>query len=148
MLFRSLVFHAKESPIRTRAEVLSLVSSRFNSPDVVHSPAVRIPPNPGLLQRPRCTNGWADGMGVGNHGLGTRLSKMWGKLRKYPHQFEAVLSVQGYHRHFACRDFTGGGSFRARCNFGIARRGLRWRELSEHNETKIYLKYFGVTRRG
>ena len=34
------------------------------------------------------------------------------------------------------------------CNFGIARHGLRWRELSEHNETKIYLKYFGVTRRG
>ena len=29
---------------------------------------------------PRCTNGWADGMGVGNHGLGTRLSEMWGKL--------------------------------------------------------------------
>ena len=41
------------------------------------------------------TNGWADGMGVGNHGLGTRLSEMWGKLRKYPHRFEAVLSVQG-----------------------------------------------------
>ena len=29
---------------------------------------------------PQCTNGWADGMAVGNHGLGTRLSKMWGKL--------------------------------------------------------------------
>ena len=66
----------------------------------------------------------------------------------YPHRFEAVLSVQGYHGHFACRDFTGGGSFRAHCNFGIARRGLRWRELLEHNETKIYLKYFGLTRRG
>ena len=52
--------------------------------------------------RPLFTNGWADGMGVGNHGLGTRLSKMWGKLRKYPHQFEAVLSVQGYHGNFAC----------------------------------------------
>ena len=25
---------------------------------------------------------------------------------------------------------------------------MRWRELSEHNETKIYLKYFGVTRCG
>ena len=99
------------------------------------------------FSRPRCTNGWADGMGVGNHGLGTRLSEMWGKLRKYRHRFEAVLSVQGYHGHFACRDFTGGGSFRARCNFGITRRGLRWRELSEHNETKIYLKYFGLTRR-
>ena len=65
-----------------------------------------------------------------------------------PHRFEAVLSVQGYHGHFACQDFIGGGSFRARCNFGIARRGLRWRELSEHNETKIYLKYFGLTRCG
>ena len=71
-------------------------------------------------------NGWADGMAVGNHGLETRLSEMWGKLRKYPHRFEAVLSVQGYHGHFACRDFTGGGSFRARCNFGIARRGLKF----------------------
>ena len=29
---------------------------------------------------PRCTNGWTDGMGVGNHGLGVRLSEMWGKL--------------------------------------------------------------------
>ena len=35
-----------------------------------------------------------------------------------------------------------------RCNLGIARRGLRWMEFSEHNETKIYLKYFGLTRRG
>ena len=34
------------------------------------------------FSRPQCTNGWADGMGVGNHGLGTRLSEMWGKLRK------------------------------------------------------------------
>ena len=99
--------------------------------------------------RPRCTNGWADGMGVGNHGLGTRLSEMWGKLQKYPHQFElGSVLVQGYHRHFACRDFAGGGSFRARCNFGIARCELRWREFSEHNETKIYLKYFGLTRCG
>ena len=87
-------------------------------------------------------------MGVGNHGLGTCFSEMWGKLRKYPHQFEAVLLVQGCHGHFACRDFTGGGSFRACCNFGIARRGLTWRGLSEHNETKIYLKYFGLTRHG
>ena len=29
---------------------------------------------------PRCTNGGADGMVVGNHGLETRLSEMWGKL--------------------------------------------------------------------
>ena len=49
--------------------------------------------------RPWCTNGWADGMGVWNHGLETRLSEMWGKLRKYPLRFEAVLSVQGYHGH-------------------------------------------------
>ena len=41
-----LVFHAKESPIRTRDEVLSLVSSRSISPAKVYSPAVRIPPNP------------------------------------------------------------------------------------------------------
>ena len=99
------------------------------------------------FSRPRCTNGWADGMAVGNHGLETRLSEMWGKLRKYPHRFEAVLLVQGYYGHFACQDFIGGGSFRAHCNFRIARRRLRWRELSEHNETKIYLKYFGLTRR-
>ena len=45
-----LAFHAKESPIRTRAEVLSLVSSRFNSLDDVYSPAVRMPPNLGLPQ--------------------------------------------------------------------------------------------------
>ena len=36
------------------------------------------------FSRPRCTNGWADGMAVGNHGLETRLSEMWGKLGKYP----------------------------------------------------------------
>ena len=36
------------------------------------------------FSRPRCKNGWADGMAVGNHGLETRLSEMWGKLRKYP----------------------------------------------------------------
>ena len=32
------------------------------------------------FSRPRCTNGWADGMAVGNLGLETRLSEMWGKL--------------------------------------------------------------------
>ena len=37
-----LVFHAEESPIRTWDRVLSLVSSRSNSP------AIRIPPNAGL----------------------------------------------------------------------------------------------------
>ena len=31
------------------------------------------------FSRPRCTNGWADGMAVGNH-VETRLSEMWGKL--------------------------------------------------------------------
>ena len=41
-----LVFHSKESPIRTRDEVLSLVSSWSNSPAKVYNPAVRIPPNP------------------------------------------------------------------------------------------------------
>ena len=45
-----LAFHAKESPLRTRDVVLSLVSSRSNSPDKVYSPAVWIPPNPGLPQ--------------------------------------------------------------------------------------------------
>ena len=43
-----LTFHAKESPIQTRDEVLSLVSSRSNSPTKVYSPAVRIPPYLGL----------------------------------------------------------------------------------------------------
>ena len=47
------------------------------------------------FSRPRCTNGWADGMAVGNHGLETRLSEMWGKLRKYPHRFEAVFRFRG-----------------------------------------------------
>ena len=45
-----LVFHAKESPIRTRDEVLSLASSWSSSPGKVYSPAVRIPPNLGLPQ--------------------------------------------------------------------------------------------------
>ena len=32
---------------------------------------------------------WVGGWdGSGEHGLGTRLSEMWGKLRKYPYQFE------------------------------------------------------------
>ena len=34
---------------------------------------------------PWCRNEWADGMAVRNHGLETRLSEMWGKLRKYLH---------------------------------------------------------------
>ena len=36
------------------------------------------------FSRPRCTNWQADGMAVGNHGLETRLSEIWGKLGKYP----------------------------------------------------------------
>ena len=60
------------------------------------------------FSRPRCMNGWADGMAVGNHGLETRLSEMWGKLRKYPHQFEVVFRsgvsrafrVLGFHRRW------------------------------------------------
>ena len=51
-----------------------------------------------------------------------------------------AFHVSGFHRRW---EF-----FHVRCTFGIARRGLRWRELSEHNETKIYLKYFELTRRG
>ena len=43
----------RKSPIQTRAEVLSLVSSRLNSTDVAHSLAIRIPPNPGLPQLQR-----------------------------------------------------------------------------------------------
>ena len=62
------------------------------------------------FSRPRCTNGWADGMAVGNHGLETRLSEMWGKLRKYPHRFEPggsfgsgvsrAFRVSGFHRRW------------------------------------------------
>ena len=48
-----LDFHAKERPLRTWDEVLSLVSSRSHSPDDVYSPAVRIPPNPGPPQQGR-----------------------------------------------------------------------------------------------
>ena len=88
-------------------------------------------------------------MGVGNHGLGTHLSEMWGKLRKYPHRFVLGCSFgSGVSWAFYVSGFRRRWEFRARCNFGIARRGLRWREFSEHNETKIYLKYFGLTRRG
>ena len=32
------------------------------------------------FSRPRCMNGWVDGMAVGNHGLETCLSEIWGKL--------------------------------------------------------------------
>ena len=46
----------------------------------------------------------------GNHCLGTRLSEMWGKLRKYPHRFELggsfgsgvsrAFRVSGFHRRW------------------------------------------------
>ena len=49
--------------------------------------------------QPRCMNGWADGMGVGNHGLGTRLFEMWGKLQKYP--------PTNFRRFFRFRGTTG-----------------------------------------
>ena len=32
------------------------------------------------FSRPWCTNGWADGMAVGNHGLETHLSEMRGSF--------------------------------------------------------------------
>ena len=44
---------------------------------------------------PWCMNGWADGMGVGNHGLGTCLSEMWGKLQKYPHRLRRFFQFRG-----------------------------------------------------
>ena len=55
---------------------------------------------------PRCMNGWADGMAVGNHGLETRLFEMWGKLRKYPTDLRRsfgsgvprAFRVSGFHR--------------------------------------------------
>ena len=56
--------------------------------------------------RPRCMNGWADGMAMGNHGIETRLSEMWGKLRKYPHQFDLGCSfVSGVSRAFRVSGF-------------------------------------------
>ena len=47
------------------------------------------------FSRPWCTNGWADGMAVGNHGLETRLSEMWGKLRKYPADLRRFFRFRG-----------------------------------------------------
>ena len=37
------------------------------------------------FSRPRCTDGWAEGMTVRNHDIEPGLSEMWGKLRKFPH---------------------------------------------------------------
>ena len=36
------------------------------------------------FSRPQCMNGWADGIGVGNHGLGTHLSEMWVSYKRPP----------------------------------------------------------------
>ena len=47
------------------------------------------------FSQPQCTNGWVDGMAVGNHGLGTRLSEMWGKLRKYPTDLRRFFRFRG-----------------------------------------------------
>ena len=47
------------------------------------------------FSRPQCTNGWADGMGVGNHGLEMRLSEMWGKLQKYPTDLRRFFRFRG-----------------------------------------------------
>ena len=47
------------------------------------------------FSRPRCTNGWADGMGVGNHGLGTRLSEMWGKYESTPTNLRRFFWFRG-----------------------------------------------------
>ena len=58
------------------------------------------------FSRPRCTNGWADGMAVGNHGLETHLSEMWVKLRKYPHRFDLGSSFgSGVSRAFRASGF-------------------------------------------
>ena len=61
------------------------------------------------FSRPRCPNGWVDGMAVGNQGLETRLSEMCGKLRKYPPPIcggsfglgvPRAFRVSGFHRRW------------------------------------------------
>ena len=44
---------------------------------------------------PRCMNGWADGMGVGNHGLGTRLSEMWVSYGSTPTDLRRFFQFRG-----------------------------------------------------
>ena len=53
---------------------------------------------------------WGNGGGGGISNFGTRLSEMWGKLRKYPHRFELggsfgsgvsrAFHVSGFHRRW------------------------------------------------
>ena len=70
-----LVFHAKESPIWTRDEVLSLVSSRSNSPAKVYSPAVHISPNPGLPHP--CGSVWPNSTSTKSQLLGNPQRPIW-----------------------------------------------------------------------
>ena len=61
--------------------------------------------------RPQCTNGWADGMGVGNHGLGTRLSEMWESYELIPHlkcRTSRRLGIARISQIFAGNDFGRG----------------------------------------
>ena len=47
------------------------------------------------FSRPRCTNGWADGMEVGNHGLETRLSEMWVSYESTPTDLRRFFRFRG-----------------------------------------------------
>ena len=47
------------------------------------------------FSRPRCTNGWADGMAVGNHGLETRLSEMWVSYESTPTDLRRFFRFRG-----------------------------------------------------
>ena len=47
------------------------------------------------FSRPRCTNEWADGMGVGNHGLGTRLSEKWVSYKSTPTDLRRFFRFRG-----------------------------------------------------
>ena len=88
---------------------------------------------------------WVGGWdGRGEPWLRDELVRNVGKLQKYPHRFELGGSFgSGVSQAFRVSGFRRRWEFRARCNFGIARRGLRWREFLENNETKRYLKIPG-----
>ena len=43
---------------------------------------------------------------------------------------------------FACRDLAAGGNFRARCNFGVTRRGLKRREFGSMIDRDASLKFW------